>query len=74
MEPSKTRLPASRWNKRSDPGRGMEEGTLAQAFEPFFTMKEEGSGSGLGSLWFTAAPCGRVEDADPNQYGEGTTR
>jgi CheY-like chemotaxis protein len=32
----------------SDDGAGMDEGTLARAFEPYFTTKGEGRGTGLG--------------------------
>lgn len=32
----------------ADTGRGMEPGTLAQIYEPFFTTKEKGKGTGLG--------------------------
>ncbi len=32
----------------SDTGHGMDKRTLERIFEPFFTKKEVGSGSGLG--------------------------
>jgi signal transduction histidine kinase/ActR/RegA family two-component response regulator len=32
----------------SDTGHGMDEGTLSQIFDPYFTTKELGKGSGLG--------------------------
>jgi len=32
----------------SDTGTGMDEGTLARIFEPFFSTKEQGKGTGLG--------------------------
>ena len=33
----------------SDPGRGMDEATLAQIFEPFFTTRHDGNGLGLAT-------------------------
>jgi signal transduction histidine kinase len=58
----------------SDPGTGMDEETLARAFEPFFTSKELGIGSGLGLPMvqgFTAQSGGAVQIR--SQLGEGTT-
>jgi signal transduction histidine kinase len=34
----------------SDPGRGMEQATLEQLFEPFFTTRLEGNGLGLATV------------------------
>jgi len=36
------------WLKVSDTGCGMDEKTLARLYEPFFTTKEKGKGTGLG--------------------------
>lgn len=58
----------------SDTGAGMDEKTLARAFEVFFTTKEMGSGSGLGLPMvqgFAAQSGGAVQiHSSP---GEGTT-
>jgi signal transduction histidine kinase len=52
----------------------MDETTLAQALEPFFTTKEIGSGSGLGLpmvLGFAAQSGGALQIQ--SKVGEGTT-
>jgi signal transduction histidine kinase len=58
----------------NDTGTGMDEATLMQAFEPFFTPKEIGSGSGLGLPMvqgFAAQSGGDVRIQ--SKVGEGTT-
>ena len=58
----------------SDTGTGMDEATLAQALEPFFTTKEIGSGSGLGLSMvhgFVAQSRGAMRIQ--SKVGEGTT-
>ena len=39
----------------SDTGSGMDEETQSHIFEPFFTPKELGKGTGLASLPYTAS-------------------
>jgi signal transduction histidine kinase len=58
----------------SDTGTGMDEATLAQACEPFFTTKDIGSGSGLGLSMvkgFAVQSGGDVRIR--SEPGEGTT-
>jgi hypothetical protein len=58
----------------SDTGTGMDEATLTRAFEPFFTRKEIGSGSGRGLPMvqaFAAQSGGDVRIQ--SKVGEGTT-
>jgi signal transduction histidine kinase len=58
----------------SDTGTGMDEATLARAFDPLFTTKEIGSGSGLGLPMvqgFAAQSGGAVQIR--SKPGEGST-
>ena len=58
----------------TDTGAGMDERTLAQAFEPFFSTKQEGRGAGLGlsMVWSYAADAGGYVDA-VSRPGLGST-
>ena len=58
----------------SDTGTGMDDATVAQACDPFFTTKEVGSGSGLGLPMvqgFAGQSGGAVQIR--SKLGEGTT-
>jgi signal transduction histidine kinase len=58
----------------SDTGTGMDDATLAQACDPFFTTKEVGSGSGLGLPMvqgFAGQSGGTMQIR--SKLGEGTT-
>ena len=58
----------------SDTGSGMSAGVLAQAFEPYFTTKEAGLGSGLGlsQVYGFAKQSGGTATID-SAPGKGTT-
>jgi len=58
----------------ADDGAGMDEETRARAFDPYFTTKEVGQGSGLGLSWIygaVAQMAGAV--LVQSALGEGTT-
>ena len=57
----------------ADTGRGMEPGTIAKIYEPFFTTKEKGKGTGLGLaiVYGVAKNHGAAIDCR-SRLGEGT--
>jgi signal transduction histidine kinase/CheY-like chemotaxis protein len=58
----------------SDTGIGMNEATLARIFEPFFSTKKHGRGTGLGltNVWNIVRMCGGAVRAQ-SALGHGTT-
>jgi signal transduction histidine kinase len=58
----------------ADSGEGMSEETLARAFEPFFSTKAAGQGTGLGlaQVYGFATQCGGKVHID-SALGQGTT-
>lgn len=58
----------------ADSGEGMSEETLARAFEPFFSTKAAGHGTGLGlaQVYGFATQCGGAVNID-SAPGQGTT-
>ena len=58
----------------SDTGTGMDEATRARVFEPFFSTKPEGVGSGLGlpTAYGTVTAWGGTIDVT-SEVGVGTT-
>jgi len=65
--------------KISDTGQGMDSDTINQIFEPFFTMKDVGSGTGLGlstAFGSISSHHGTIEvdsQPDQNQPNQGST-
>ena len=58
----------------ADTGRGMEPGTLAKIYEPFFTTKEKGKGTGLGlAIVYGVAKNHEATIDCRSQLGEGTS-
>jgi signal transduction histidine kinase len=58
----------------TDTGEGMSEEVLARAFEPFFSTKSAGEGTGLGlaQVYGFATQCGGAVSVD-SAVGQGTT-
>lgn len=58
----------------ADSGDGMSEETMARAFEPFFSTKAAGTGTGLGlaQVYGFATQCGGAVAID-SAIGQGTT-
>jgi signal transduction histidine kinase len=58
----------------ADSGEGMSEETIARAFEPFFSTKAAGAGTGLGlaQVYGFATQCGGKVTID-STIGQGTT-
>ena len=58
----------------SDTGIGMDEETLSKIFEPYFTTKEQGEGTGLGMavVHGVLQSCGAITEVE-TKLGEGTT-
>lgn len=58
----------------ADSGEGMSEETIARAFEPFFSTKAAGAGTGLGlaQVYGFATQCGGAVAID-STIGQGTT-
>ncbi len=58
----------------ADSGEGMSEQTIARAFEPFFSTKAAGAGTGLGlaQVYGFATHCGGAVNID-STIGQGTT-
>lgn len=60
--------------KVSDNGCGIESSELEHIFEPFYTTKDVGEGTGLGlaMVYGAVKSCGGIVDVD-SRFGEGTT-